>query len=217
MRRHGAVTAAVAAVWAAAAPASAAWDVQFRPYEAYPTSSWPEVVKIADVTGDGRNDVLMATSFYFDEANDYKLFLFAQKGDGSFAAPVKYDAAGGVGAGDLDGDGDADVAVATYDGVKVLSQQSGTLGAPVLLVNSPKGGDAEIADMNGDGRNDIVVSGERLWVLSNEGSGSFRTSTIGQAGVGDMEVADVYHDGLLDVAGLGGGGMTQYLHAADGS
>lgn len=213
MRRGIGILLGAVAALGAAAPARA---LEFQPYEAYPTSSWPEVVKIGDVTGDGRNDVLLATSFYFDEENDYRLFVFAQQADGSFAAPKKYAVSGGFGIGDLTGDGKADVAVATYEGVKVLEQSGGALGEPRLLVNSPSAGDAEIADMNGDGRNDVVVSGERVWVLTNEGGGSFRYSTIGQGGVGDLELADVNADGLLDVAGLGGG-FTQYLHAADGT
>jgi FG-GAP repeat len=40
--------------------------------------SWPEAVAIGDVTGDGRNDVVMTTSFYFDDAHDYRLWVFAQ-------------------------------------------------------------------------------------------------------------------------------------------
>ena len=218
MRRARGILAVALGALVAAAPANAEWPVEFRPYDAHQTSSWPEVVKIADVTGDGRNDVLLTTSFYFDEANDFKLFLFAQRPDGSLAAPKRYDVSGGIGTGDLDGDGDTDVAVTTGDGVVVLRQSGGTLGPPRLLVNSPHGGDGAVADMNGDGLNDIVVSGDGLHVVMNEGGGRFGYSTVGIYGVGDVETVDVNADGMLDIVGLGGANdFTQYLHNADGT
>ena len=59
----------------------------FKSYEAYPTGSWPEAVAIGDVNGDGRNDVVLVTSFYFDAEHDYKLFVFLQDASGVLAAP----------------------------------------------------------------------------------------------------------------------------------
>src|SRR6476659_794921 len=41
----------------------------FQPYQATPVGSWPEAVAIGDVNGDGRNDVVMTTSYYFDPTN----------------------------------------------------------------------------------------------------------------------------------------------------
>ena len=38
----------------------------FEPYTTIATGSWPEAVAIGDVTGDGRNDVALVTSYYFD-------------------------------------------------------------------------------------------------------------------------------------------------------
>jgi len=34
--------------------------------------------------------VVMTTSFYFDAANDYKVFVFLRNADGTLAPPVKY-------------------------------------------------------------------------------------------------------------------------------
>ncbi|HEX2773485.1 MAG TPA: S8 family peptidase, partial [Micromonosporaceae bacterium] len=62
----------------------------FNPAVSTAVGSWPETVAVGDVTGDGRDDVLLATSFYFDDINDYKLFVFPQNTDGTLAAPVRY-------------------------------------------------------------------------------------------------------------------------------
>ena len=43
------------------------------PPSVYDVGSWPEAVAIGDVNADGRNDVVMVTSTYFDAANDYHL------------------------------------------------------------------------------------------------------------------------------------------------
>ena len=59
----------------------------FAPYQAYPVGSWPEAVAIGDVTGDGRADVVMTTSYYFDPANDFRLFVFAQAADRTLEPP----------------------------------------------------------------------------------------------------------------------------------
>ena len=66
-------------------PADVAATGLLAPYQAMPVGSYPEAVAIGDVTGDGRNDVVLTTSFYFDPANDYRLWVFAQRSDGSLA------------------------------------------------------------------------------------------------------------------------------------
>src|SRR3954466_14260065 len=99
--------------------AGPAWGIEFEPFVAYPTSSWPEAVDIGDVTSDGLNDVLMSTTFYFDPENDYKLFLFAQTADGSFApktrldTDIQYGDYAGVVIADLTSDGHNDAAIGT--------------------------------------------------------------------------------------------------------
>ena len=122
---------------------------------------------IGDVTGVGRNDVLLVTSFYFDPANDYMLFVFPQRPDGTLDAPVKYPAAGTytsapdtVATGDVDGDGRNDVVVGNSgDAIGVFYQNpSGTLD-PVSLHPTADSKCVRIADLNHDGRLDIVGAG----------------------------------------------------------
>ena len=101
-------------------------------YQAYPVGSWPDAVAIGDVTGDGRPDVVMTTSYYFDPANDFRLWVFAQGSDGALAAPVSYatsatytDRAESVAIGDITGDGRADVVLGLDGlGVQVFPQDA---------------------------------------------------------------------------------------------
>ena len=102
----------------------------FAPYQAYPVGSWPEAVAIGDVTGDGRADVVMTTSYNFDPANDFRLWVFAQAADGSLMPPVSYatgstytDRAESVAIGDMTGDGRADVVLGIGGlGVQIFPQ-----------------------------------------------------------------------------------------------
>jgi hypothetical protein len=140
--RAGIVGVVISALILAIAPASvlgAGADL-FQPFQAYEVGSSSEAVATGDVTGDGRNDVVMTTGFRFDPANDFRLSVFAQAADGTLLTPVSYPTGGtfnrplSVGVGDITGDGRADVVVALeFLGVQLFPQlANGTLGAPTL-------------------------------------------------------------------------------------
>ena len=103
----------------------------FQPYVAYPTGSFPEAVAIGDLDGDGRKDIALLTSFYFDAANDYMVHVFLQNADGTLKPRVKYSVGqrgSSMDIGDVNGDGRDDVVVG-------LSSGAGT-GIAVLLQNA---------------------------------------------------------------------------------
>ena len=172
----------------AAVPAAAA-DGSFQPYQAYPVGSWPDAVAIGDVTGDGRNDVVMTTHFYFDDANDYKLWVFAQSTDGSLAAPVAYptaatysDGPDSVAIGDLTGDGRADVVLGLAGlGIQVFPQLAGgTLAAPSFTAIADSGR-LRLGRLDGDARLDVATLGwgtDTVSVLLNDGAGGLRAPTV---------------------------------------
>jgi hypothetical protein len=193
----------------------------FKPYVSFPTGSWPEAVAVGDINGDGRSDVIMTTSFYFDDANDYKVFVFLQNADGTLAPPVKYATASTYGCraatvsiGDVNHDGRNDVVIGNSGcGIEVFLQNAGgTLdpGVPYPSVDSFK---IRIADLNNDGRLDVVGIGwgtdtASVW-LQNAG-GTFDPPVaygISHGGWEDLEVGDVNKDGLADIVVMSGQGV----------
>jgi fibronectin type 3 domain-containing protein len=190
----------------------------FQPYQATPVGSWPEAVAIGDVNGDGRNDVVMTTSYYFDPANDFHLWVFLQAVDGTLSPPVSYATAAtygnrpdSVAIGDITGDGRADVVVGIDGvGVQVFPQlSSGALGSPAMYASSNTG-KIRLGQLNGDGRLDVAGVGwgtNTVDVLLNDGHGGLSapvTYAAQHAGYEDLEVADVTGDGRDDVVVMSG-------------
>jgi hypothetical protein len=177
----------------------------FEPYEVHDVGANPQSVAIADVTGDGLADAVMTTSSGPDPDARDRLFVFPQRSDGRLGPPLRLPTRGGpnmgVAAGDLDCDGRVDVAVATASGIEVFMQRRDGLGPGRLVAEPALGTYLEIADMDDDGRNDILVLGDgRLRLLTNAGD-RFVVSTIGETPTDrGFAVGDVDGDGRLDVA-----------------
>src|SRR5277367_2417288 len=116
---------------------------------------------IADMNGDGLPDIVSA---------DFNVSLFVQTSPGTFAAPISLYSGGAnwVALGDLNGDGAADVALTDSVGVKVLmhtgAASSPTYAAPVSVFTQTANSNVmganiiAIADVNGDGYNDLVIT-----------------------------------------------------------
>ncbi|MEU3452433.1 S8 family serine peptidase [Micromonospora sp. NPDC006766] len=183
----------------------------FAPFQTRKVGSWPEAVAIGDVTGDGRNDVLLTTSFYFDPANDYTLVVFPQQPDGTLGTPVKYatrlrygDRAG-LTLLDANGDERLDVALATSAGVEVFRQTAaGLLESTGPLPSTAGSWFVTAADMDVDGRTDLVVATtEGIKVLTQEADHTFTVSSVISDG-GVLAVGDVDGDGWPEVVGVSG-------------
>src|SRR6266498_1798797 len=188
--------------------------VSFGPYRAYRygLDSWPVAAAVADVTGDGRADALMTTQvFGSGSTDDFRLWVFAQQADGSLAPPKILATHGApaatmrIATGDVDGDGDADVAVTVRDGVDLFLQAGGELADPVLVPVQGGGdlrtGDVVLADVDRDGRDDLVVAGLEVVAVYHSGpGGAFGDPVVVETATRQqVEVGDVTGDGRPDI------------------
>jgi hypothetical protein len=130
-------------------------------------------VTIGDLNGDGAPDIVAATSDA--NGNNGAIYVFYQNATtrGTFLAPVTVPAGAqpeAVRIADVNGDGLPDIAVANLDpgadgtgsaGVSVLLQDAahpGSFLAPVTYATQGDAIDVAVADLNGDGKPDLVVA-----------------------------------------------------------
>jgi hypothetical protein len=148
-------------------------------------------LRAADVTGDGRPDLVLANAYQVAAADPTLVAVFPSAGAGTFGAPVTTSVAGTVralAALDLTGDGRTDLAVSVD-----------SLGTVSLLANDGAGGllpessfpavpgpyAMAAGDFTGDGRPDLLVVSDtqRLAaVLRNAGGGTFPARSAATTG-----------------------------------
>jgi hypothetical protein len=178
-------------------------------------TSWgSNSLAIADLNGDGKPDLAVASG-----SSDYPWYngsvgVLLGNGDGTFQPAVDYYSGGwyatSLAVGDLNGDGKPDIVVTD----RCLTYLCGTVA--VLLGNGDgsfqpavgysSGGDypwaVVVADMNEDGKPDLVVANlyGNLGVLLGNGDGTFQPAVIHHSPhAGSAAVADVNGDGKPDI------------------
>jgi hypothetical protein len=164
---------------------------------------------VADFNRDGIPDLAVANH----DSGDVSILL--GRGDGTFAPQRRLDATAApfaLAAGDLNGDGIPDLAVVDSTGgpahgVVLLGRGDGTF-RPALPFSLPHGEEfrtnaLSIADVNHDGKNDLVERDflDGTVVLLGNGDGTFGPAVKVQGNNGPgLAVADLNGDGNLDVA-----------------
>ncbi|HYL84063.1 MAG TPA: FG-GAP-like repeat-containing protein [Candidatus Angelobacter sp.] len=172
-------------------------------------------IAVADLNGDGNPDVVTGDS---TGAAPRNVNVLLGKGDGTFAAPVKY-STGGSGEGqiviaDFNRDGKLDIAVVNESDntISLLlgngdgTFQAGKVVTPALATDGFLGF-LVAADFNGDGKLDLAVpdygsaAAGQVAILLGNGDGTFQAPTFLTTGGGATGVAaaDVNKDGKLDL------------------
>jgi hypothetical protein len=174
----------------------------------------PQGIVLADVTGDGNDDIVTAN------LNTSDLSLLAGDGAGNFAPAVSLPTDAGpvvVAAADIDGDGTTDLVTVnqTAQTASVLiGEGGGIFAAPANYAIYPPQDIYDympwpwamtLADVTGDGVPDIVTANtqnDTVSVLPNDGAGGFDAFFNFDTGAhpGSVAVADFDGDGLPDIA-----------------
>src|SRR5258708_15336496 len=191
---------------------------------------------VADFNGDGKPDLAVAHSSGADEicCISPALGVLLGNGDGTFQPAVMYGGGGqtSVAAGDVNGDHLPDLAVTSLvdPGVEIfLGNGNGTFQAPVVYdTGALFPFQVAIADLNGDGKLDLVVDhgvtnaplDSLIGILLGNGDGTFQGAVIYDSGVKaavSVNVSDVDGDGRPDLLLAGGSGLGVLLGNGDGT
>jgi hypothetical protein len=164
---------------------------------------------LADLNGDGKLDVVVP------DIHGHAVSVLLGDGTGRFVASTGSPIAvgprpGSATIGDADGDGKLDI-VATHDDDPIVYVLRGdgrggfqpTAGSPIRLKERVWW--PVLADLNRDGKNDLVLGAQKdhIVILLGEGAGGFGKDPmlvpVGGKAPGYLTVADMNRDGKLDV------------------
>ncbi|MGE5056998.1 MAG: FG-GAP repeat domain-containing protein [Acidobacteriota bacterium] len=197
----------------------------FQPFKTYSSGGWQAYsIRVADLNRDGHPDLVVANQCGDALCTQGSVGVLLGSGDGTFQTPVKYYSAGWgaqwVAIGDVNGDHAPDVIVANFCGgapncgVGVLiGNGDGTFQLAVPYASGGHNAYAVlIAELNGDGRPDLVVSNTcvdggcttdgTIGVLFGNGDGTFQPSVTYNAGArnpGSLAIGDFDADGNPDL------------------
>jgi Bacterial Ig-like domain (group 3)/FG-GAP-like repeat len=212
-------------------------DGTFQAVATYNSGGFRAVsLAVADLNGDGKLDLAVAHASGADEicCNSPALGVLLANGDGTFQPAVMYGSGGqtSVSVGDVNGDHRPDLVVTSLavPGVDIfLGKGDGTFQSPVAFdTGSPSPDSVAIADLNGDGKLDLVVDhapakagvNSSLGILLGNGDGTFQRAVIYDSGVttaGSVAVSDVDGDGNPDLLLAGNSGLGVLLGKFDGT
>ena len=168
----------------------------------YAVTGQPTAIVAADVNGDGKRDLLVTND---NDANTLSVLLGV--GDGTFAAKVDYAtgaAPRAVATADVNGDGKLDAVTANWGSNNVsvlLGVGDGTFAAKVDYNLAPEAIDPcslSLADVNGDGKRDIMVANwytNSVSVLMNNGDGTFADEVNYSVGTAPRSVTSTDFNG----------------------
>lgn len=207
-------------------------DGTFQPQKTYSTAVGPLSIAVNDFNRDGRLDLVVATATTFGVTS-----ILLGNGDGTFQSAVNYVTskdhnaqAHSIIAADVNDDGDVDLVVAdntpnetgTPTGLAVLlGNGDGTFQVPAtqspgVIINPAAAPSAisqiAVADIDGDGKLDLISVGNQVSVQRGNGDGTFAPALLYRTAAGTaIAAADLDGDGTLDLA-IVGNGLTVFLN-----
>jgi len=187
------------------------------------TASTPSLVVSADLNGDGKPDLVVASA----SGQPYlTIILIPQTGSPTTSTITLPGSAGAIAIGDFNQDGIPDIAVAsstTPDVYILLGKGNGTFNAPSTIVTGYASTGLAVADFNQDGILDLVVTsaaGGNLLLLEGNGDGTFQSPQTISAGLNPILVraADINNSGTPSlVATDGSTGVSVLVNNANGT
>ena len=187
----------------------------------YPAGASPVSVAMADLNGDGKADLAVASGT--------GVSVLLNNGNGTFGTPASYGSGtnpSSVAAADLNGDGKIDLAVGSGARASVLLNLGNGTFAAAVNYNFSTGyngnGWVVIGDVNGDGRPDLAANTltdpcSAVAVLFNQGSGVFGIPAYVAASntnPSSVTLGDLNGDGKLDLVVPNGDGVGVLLNTA---
>jgi hypothetical protein len=182
-------------------------DGGFKHAVSEPAPIRPTTAVAADFNGDGVDDLAISNEV-FGERDDAVVYLGERsrqpRSAGSFMAGF---GGGDMAAADFNGDGHTDLACAdeetAWGGLAfAYGRGDGTFdAAPTFGVGQEDPDEVRVADLNGDGVQDLVTNGlQGISVLLGKRSGGFKPSILTKDPFGccDLELADLNGDGNVD-------------------
>ena len=193
-----------------------------------PGVALPSSAAIADVTGDGRRDLIVSTVDPDNVNGGTTIAVYRQRDNGTLAAPVTtktrdFDASSTqIRTADLYRTGRKEILVQETTHVDVFAYRHGRVTGPTRVAGA--GQDLTVADMNGDKRPDLLTSssfGKQANIYLGSTARTFklwRTLTFPQSAgqLPLLSAADFNHDGRMDVVHQNGDSFAVRLQASGG-
>ena len=186
-------------------------------------SNYPDTILLADVNGDGKLDLVTTTGGVTDPMSGNILsygvvYVWLGNGNGTFQTPNNilpantFYQGGQPAVGDVNGDGKPDIVLRVQTGIQVYwNEGSGKFKAGTVYAGgNPYPSVLAGADLNGDGRMDVVVaaSGQNnqgIQIFLSNASGGLTPSEVYSIGTPsvyfeEIGVDDINQDGHPDLA-----------------
>ena len=183
---------------------------ELAPYRVVDDLFGAEAVAVADLNGDGRDDLVVATSMHPTGPRPGHVLVYLQGPDGTLRPPQAFDYAPtthntlALDVGDVSGDGVPDIVVGHDRGFTVFTNRGfdrlrhQPLERSFIELTWGRASLLRLHDVDGDGVRDFITGG---YVFYNDGTGGVRAQVrLPHAGGGsDLDLGDVNGDGFDDV------------------